>query len=121
MFPQSLEVQLQSGDAGDFWCIGEDITVPNMEERRGAKERWGVDADKLRRIRNLTDGSENPVGEWNVMEIECAGDVVRVWVNCTMVNEGSKCSAQEGKIALQAEGSEVEFRKIELTPLRVRH
>jgi len=28
MFPQSMEVQMQSGDAGDFWCIGEDIVVP---------------------------------------------------------------------------------------------
>src|SRR6476620_1286146 len=23
MFPQSIEVQMQSGDAGDFWCIKE--------------------------------------------------------------------------------------------------
>ncbi len=43
MFPQSLEVQMQSGDAGDFWCIKEDITVPDMEKRRGPKEKWGVD------------------------------------------------------------------------------
>jgi Domain of Unknown Function (DUF1080) len=41
-----------------------------------------------------------------------------VWVNGTMVNHGTNCTASKGHIALQAEGSEVEFRKVELTPLQ---
>jgi hypothetical protein len=117
MFPQSLEVQMQSGEAGDFWCIKEDVTVDDMEKRRGPKESWGVDGDKQRRIRNLTDGSENPPGEWNTMVIECVGDELKVWVNGDLVNHGTKCTASKGRIALQAEGSEVEFRKLELTPI----
>jgi len=117
MFPQSLEVQMESRNAGDFWCICEDITVPDMEERRGPKENWGVDGNKLRRIKNLTDGSEKPVGEWNQMVIECLGDEVKVWVNGDLVNHGSKCTVSKGQIAVQAEGSEVEFRKLELTPI----
>jgi hypothetical protein len=114
MFPQSVEVQMESGNAGDFWCIREDITVPEMEERRGPKERWGTDSNKLRRIKNLTDDSEKPPGEWNTMVVECVGDEVKVWVNGTLVNHGSGATATKGKIALQAEGSEVEFRKVEL-------
>lgn len=117
MFPQSIEVQMQSGDAGDFWCICEDIATPDMEKRRGPMERWGVDGDKLRRIKNLTDGSENPPGEWNTMVIECVGDEVKVWVNGDLVNHGSQATATKGQIALQAEGSEVEFRKVELEPI----
>lgn len=118
MFPQSIEVQMQSGDAGDFWCIGEDVSVPDMVKRRGPKETWGVDGDKARRIQNLTDGSEKPLGQWNKMEIECKADKVRVWVNGTLVNEGHGATATQGRIALQAEGTEVEFRKVELTPLQ---
>lgn len=118
MFPQSMEVQMQSGDAGDFWCIGEDIEVPNMEARRGPKSSWGVDGDKARRIANLTDGSEKPVGEWNTMVIETLARTVKVWVNGTVVNEGVNCTTDRGKIALQAEGSEVEFRRITLKPIR---
>jgi hypothetical protein len=38
MFPKSLEVQMMHENAGDFWCIVEDITVPDMEERRGPKK-----------------------------------------------------------------------------------
>ncbi len=117
MFPQSMEVQMQSGDAGDFWCIGEDIEVPDMEARRGPKANWGVDGSKSRRIKNLTDNSEKPLGEWNRMVIECRGNTVTVWVNDDLVNKGTNATASKGQIAVQAEGSEVEFRKLELVPI----
>lgn len=116
MFPKSLEVQMHSGDAGDFWCIAEDITVPDMEKRRGPKEGWGT-IEGERRIINLTDGSEKPLGEWNTMTIECFDDKIKVWVNDTLVNYGFNCTTTKGQIAIQAEGSEVEFRKMELTPI----
>lgn len=118
MFPKSLEVQMAHENAGDFWCIVEDITVPNMEQRRGPKENWGITEGKARRIPNLTDGAEKPVGEWNTMVVECVGDEVKVWVNGELVNHGYECTAQKGKIAIQAEGSEVEFRKLQLTPIK---
>ncbi len=118
MFPKSLEVQMQHQDAGDFWCIEEDITVPDMEARRGPKENWGVNGNKLRRIKNLTDHSEKPLGQWNTMVIEAVGDKVKVWVNGELVNEGEKCTATKGQIAIQAEGSEVEFRKVDLKSIR---
>lgn len=117
MFPQSIEVQMMHENAGDFWCIVEDVEVPDMESRRGPKEEWGITEGKARRIENLTNGSENPLGEWNTMLIECKGDEIKVWVNGEMVNSGFNATTTEGKIALQAEGSEVEFRKIALTQL----
>lgn len=118
MFPKSIEVQLQHQDAGDFWCIGEDITVPDMEKRRGPKSEWGAVDGKKRRIVNLTDGSEKPLGEWNTMTIECVGNAIKVWVNGDLVNYGTQATASKGQIALQAEGSEVEFRKVDLTPIK---
>ena len=117
MFPKSIEVQLMHENAGDFWCIVEDIRVQDMEKRRGPKDNWGTTEDKLRRIINLTDGSEKPLGEWNDIKIECLNTSVKVWVNGTLVNQGFDCTAQKGQIALQAEGSEVEFKKILLTPI----
>jgi hypothetical protein len=117
MFPKSIEVQMMHENAGDFWCIVEDITVPDMEQRRGPKAEWGIVEGKKRRIVNLTDGSEKPVGEWNTMVIECLDDKVMVWVNGVLVNYGYDCTATKGQIALQAEGSEVEFRKLRLTPI----
>jgi len=117
MFPKSLEVQMQHEHAGDFWCIVEDIKVPNMRKRRGPKKNWGIVEGKSRRIENLTNDSENPVGEWNKMVIECKASEIKVWVNGDLVNHGYECTADKGQIAIQAEGSEVEFRKVEITPL----
>ncbi|WP_371863466.1 3-keto-disaccharide hydrolase [Adhaeribacter aerolatus] len=118
MFPKSIEVQMMHQNAGDFWCIQEDIVVPDMEKRRGPKEKWGVNGDKLRRIPNLTDGSEKPLGEWNAMTIECVGNTIKVWLNNDMVNYGFDATVSQGQIALQAEGAEVEFRKVLLTPIK---
>jgi hypothetical protein len=117
MFPKSIEVQMMHENAGDFWCIVEDISVPEMEKRRGPKNEWGITEGKQRRILNLTDGSENAVGEWNTMIVECVGRDVKVWVNGDMVNHGTNATADHGQVALQAEGSEVEFRKVILTPI----
>lgn len=112
MFPKSIEVQMMHQNAGDFWCIGEDIKVSNMIERRGAEDNWGVTEGKGRRILNLTDNSEKPLGEWNNMVVECLDNKIKVWVNGDLVNEGFDGTANQGQIALQAEGAEVEFRKV---------
>lgn len=117
MFPKSIEVQMMNQNAGDFWCIQEDITVPDMEKRRGPKEKWGVNGDKLRRVPNLTDGTEKPLGEWNAMHIECVKNTIKVWLNGVLVNYGYNATASKGQIALQSEGSEVEFRDIVIKPI----
>ncbi|MBC7828057.1 MAG: DUF1080 domain-containing protein [Chitinophagaceae bacterium] len=118
MFPKSLEVQMMHQNAGDFWCIVEDVTVPDMEARRGPKNEWGITEGKKRRVINLTDSSEKSLGEWNAMTIECVGSEVKVWINGELVNHGSNCTASKGSIALQAEGAEVEFRKVDFTPIK---
>jgi hypothetical protein len=120
MFPQSIECQMASGNAGDFWCIMENIEVADMDKRRpkkNAEQAYGGGPNDARRILNLTDNSEKTPGEWNTMVIECAARTIKVWVNGDLVNSGFNCTAEKGAISLQAEGSEVEFRKIELTPL----
>lgn len=117
MFPKSIEVQMMHENAGDFWCIVQDITTDNMLERRGPKREWGITEGKKRRIKNLTDGSEKPLGEWNSMTIECLGNKIKVWLNGDLVNYGYDATASRGQIALQAEGAEVEFRKVMLTPI----
>jgi hypothetical protein len=106
IWPKSIEVQLQKGEAGDFWIIGTELDVPNEAERRQG-----------RRHLNLTDGSEKPMGEWNHMEIECRGDEIRVWVNGDLVNHATNCSVTSGAIALQSEGVPIEYRNIVLVPL----
>ncbi len=118
MFPKSIEVQMESGNAGDFWCIVEDITVPDMVRRRGPRAEWGITEGKGRRIRHLVEGLEKPLGEWNQMVVEAIGRTVTVRLNGTMVNRGTSATADRGQIAIQSEGAGVEIRRIALTPLR---
>jgi hypothetical protein len=115
MFPKSIEVQLMHSNGGDFWCIQQDIKVDDMESRRGPKEDWGISEGKERRVKNLTDDSEKPLGEWNHIKITCQNDKITVWLNGDLVNDGYGATAQKGQIALQAEGAEVEFKNIFLT------
>lgn len=115
MFPKSIEVQLMHSNAGDFWCIQQDIKVEEMESRRGPQENWGISEGKERRIVNLTDDSEKPLGEWNHIKIRCFKDTITVWLNGDLVNEGFGATATRGQVALQAEGAEVEFKNIFLT------
>ena len=117
MFPKSIEVQMQHQDAGDFWVIVEDVEVEDMVKRRGPKEQWGMTEGTNRRIINLTDDSEKPLGEWNSMHIECLNNEIKVWMNGDLVNYGFNATVNKGKLALQAEGAEVEFRKLVLTPI----
>lgn len=107
VWPKSIEVQLAHGNAGDFWVIGTDLDVPNEEPRK-----------KGRRHLNLTDDSEKLLGEWNRMEITCHGDEILVKVNDQVVNRAENCSATQGAISLQSEGTQIEFRKVELRPLK---
>jgi hypothetical protein len=79
-------------------------------------EKWGGAEGDARRILNLADGSEKPLGEWNTLVVEARGRSLKVWVNGDLVNEGSNATADRGRIALQAEGTEVEFRGVEIGP-----
>ena len=119
MFPQSIEVQMNHLHAGDFWCIQENIEVPDMEARRPRKEgqKYGGSEGDARRILNLTDNSEKPPGEWNTMIVEARGRTLKVWVNGDLVNEGFNSTADRGQLAIQAEGAEVEFRRVQIGPL----
>ena len=104
VWPKSIEVQLAAGHAGDFWMIGEKVTVAGSEAQG---RRWVKKAAS----------AEKPPGEWNRMRIRCEGAKVTVWVNGTLMNEGTGLSATRGAICLQCEGGEIHFRKIALTPI----
>jgi hypothetical protein len=106
VWPKSVEVQLALGNAGDFWVIGTNLEVPDLEKRRQG-----------RRHLNLTDNSEKPAGQWNKMEIEAKGNELKVWVNGDLVNHGTNLDVTKGAISLQSEGAQIYFRNIYLTPL----
>jgi 3-keto-disaccharide hydrolase len=110
IWPKSIEVQLFKGNAGDLWVIGTELDVPDDATRKEG-----------RRHKNLTDGSEKSIGEWNRMEITCKGDTIRVKVNGELVNEAMNCRVTRGAIGRQSEEAPIEFHDIVLTPVEREH
>ncbi len=108
VWPKSLECQLHSGNAGDFWVIG---GIEIAEHAKGGPRVKG------RRTIKLKDSSEKPLGQWNTYDIVCKDGLIVVFVNGVLQNVGSKCSDTSGKICLQSEGAVIEYRNIFIEPL----
>lgn len=104
VWPRSLEAQLQSGSAGDFWVIDK---IPAKGDPARTNER---------NIKHLHP-SERPLGEWNEYEIIVDHSKVRLIVNGDTLNEATDVEEIAGKIALQSEGAEIHFRNFRLAPL----
>lgn len=59
---------------------------------------------------------ERPPGEWNLLECEAFGDRLRIHLNGVLVNEARGLHPARGRILLQCEGSEIDFRRVDLIP-----
>ena len=113
VWPTSVEAQLASGRAGDFWLImPPEATLDvdkSRQDPRQARHYFRVKSDKM---------VEKPIGEWNHYRITCKGDTVKLEVNGQVVTEGPGAEATKGRILLQSEGTPIQFRNIGLTPLK---
>lgn len=108
-WPNCFECQLKAGNAGDFVLIGPgQVTVD--DSTYVCPERFVV-------VPKKHDSNEKPVGEWNTYDIEVRGNAVACYVNGLMQNNGTDLAVSEGPIALQSEGSPIEFRNIYITSL----
>jgi hypothetical protein len=109
LWPKSVEAQLQTGRAGDFWLIdGFGLKVdPQMRDPMNA-----------RHYLRTTDDVENSVGDWNQYVITCQGRNIKLTINGREVNHGEESELTKGKIALQSEGAEIHFRNIKLRLLQ---
>lgn len=112
-WPTSVEAQLQSGRAGDFWLIyPPDVTLDVDKARQDPKQPRHY-------FRLETKESvEKPLGEWNQYEITCKGGDITLVVNGVKVNEGKNGNLKRGRIAIQSEGAEVYFKDIVIKSLK---
>lgn len=109
VWPNCIEAQLKAGSAGDFVLIGPgQITVDDSTY---------INEQRFLTVPKKHESNEKLVGEWNTYEIETKDGEVTLWVNGVQQNHGTDCSHTSGFIALQSEGSPIEFRNIQLTPL----
>jgi len=105
VWPKSIEAQLQSGNAGDFWNIGD----------------YQMTADKARtngRNTKKLKANENDIGEWNRYEIIVDHGTVALMVNGEELNRATGCAELPGYIGLQSEGAEIHFKNVRLSPIK---
>jgi hypothetical protein len=100
IWPFSVQVNFKTSAVGDL--------IPQGGfEFSGSKET----------IKKLAEPNEKPAGEWNGCDIFCRADSIEVFINGVRQNFVEKLSANSGQIALQLEGTPIEFRNIWLRPL----
>lgn len=63
--------------------------------------------------KNLSKG----VGEWNQYYVRAINGEVRLWVNGEEVSGGTNCTPATGYLALESEGSPIEFKNLRIREL----
>lgn len=101
VWPKAIEAQLMNNNAGDFYSID---GTQFAELKTG---RW---------LPKRNETNENPPGQWNTYDIICRDNTITLYVNGLLQNKATETSVNSGKIALQSEGTPIEFRNITLTP-----
>jgi hypothetical protein len=100
-----LELQIQEGDTGDLWLIPGAGNAPSVEVL-GATLGGNKNYTRGVKWREL----ERPHGEWNTVTVVARGDRFEHWVNGKVNLVGRKASQTRGRIQLQSEGAEVQYR-----------
>jgi hypothetical protein len=106
VWPKSMEAQLHSKNAGDFWNIGEYKAVTDAKRTNG------------RHTVKLHPTNEKQLGEWNRYRIVVNQGTIELWVNGLLQNVAKDVEVNKGRIALQSEGAYIEFKNIALTPIK---
>lgn len=119
VWPKSIEAQIIEGGTGDILVVeGAGLTVGG-ERKEGDTSRFdrpGRNPWEDKKDFVGPNEIDNPVGEWNTMEVICKGDTVKVIVNGTTTLEGVDAEPSKGKILIQSEAAEIFFRKVDLYP-----
>lgn len=121
--PQGIEVQiLDLGYAEQYekrhkkksdWFTSHGDVFPTQASRMKPFPPVAPNGKRSFPSKNLTRG----VGEWNHYYIRCINSEVRLWVNGEEVSGGTNCDPGTGYMALESEGSPIEFRNIKLREL----
>lgn len=113
VLPKCIECQLKHGNVGDLW------TFQGFKFKGDADRAQEIKDEKLGHLigaKRIT-GTEKPPGEWNQVTITVDSGRLTVELNGQLVNYAAECEDVAGKIGLQSEGGEVQFRTVKLLPI----
>jgi hypothetical protein len=129
----SQECQIQEGDCGDFWPIG-DTRIDIPSGRNDGIYQYNPDSALITFGNGTNAGprcakhpdNEKPNGEWNTVEVISFngnsvhlinGKVTMRLFNSRLLVNGTEEPLKAGRIQLQSEGAEIFYRNIEVSTL----
>ena len=112
--PRCIECQLKHENAGDLMGF-QGMTVSGDATRAMKPKKFAL-GELTAGVKKSALAEKKP-GEWNRAEITVQGDKIAVIINGQKINEVTGVPVLAGRIGLQAEGAEMDFRKVELTPI----
>ena len=114
-FARAIEVQVMDGARGDWYTTDGDVFPI-----RGATFAPDNGTEGSQRA-FPTERRQNPSPGWNHVRVVGEDGALTLWVNGRVVTTGREAEPRDGFIALESEGSPVEFRRIRISaPLDAR-
>lgn len=121
--PHGIEVQIldhgyteqyekQSGKKADWFTTNGDV-FPVGKSDMTPFPPVAPDGKRSFPSKNLSKGH----GEWNHYYVRCINGEVRLWVNGEEVSGGTGCTPSTGYLALESEGSPIEFKHLRIREL----
>jgi len=121
--PQGIEVQVldlgyaeqyekQQGKKADWFTSHGDV-FPTGASKMKPFPPVAPNGTRSFPSKNLSKG----VGEWNHYYVRAINGEIRLWVNGEEVSGGTDCQPAHGYLALESEGSPVEFKGLRLREL----
>ena len=141
----SFECNIIQGATGELIVVGDEKGKPGVYRCKGRvdpatkgkdSKLWKADGEEVSLVnwghirrpdaspewKNLMSDplspNENPIGEWNKVEVVCSGDKAEFYFNGMKTGEYWDLNPSSGRIQLQSEGFGIEYRNIVLEPLR---
>lgn len=133
-FMSSVECQLKHGQMGEVYMIGTDVLLDAKTDNEDGKYYYNenapvnsIGAKNNSRMISIRQSAENPVGEWNTIEIYCVGQesvhvvngkVVMRTSNIQYEKDGQMVPLTGGRLQLQSEGGELFVKSVEIMPIK---
>lgn len=115
VWPDALQIQGKFGAVGDL--INQNTGLKKLTTDPARTKTVNKDVVAARIAPPSDKPAEKPLKEWNTLVITMENGKLGVVNNGVLVNTAAEITPDAGKIGIQAEAAEMEFRKIELAPL----
>lgn len=108
LWPKGYQFQVKQNATGDFILLQGTTLISNGERTIPGRSV---------KVKKLQDNEKLP-GEWNTIQISVSNDSIQHFLNGKLVNKGTSPNVKNGRILLQYEGFPIDFKRVEIVPVK---